>query len=138
MKKLVFLAIMMFSTTIFADNWDLVVETKDGYRIIANKDTYRFDKYDNDKYRAHVVMQIIGDNENSEPFITAIDVDDCVNNQAGALVNVFPDKSKKSYFWSVNGSKIYDAQGAWLCLVTIEMIRNVNEKKQKNKKYNYM
>jgi hypothetical protein len=138
MKKLAFFVLMMFSTVTFAENWELISETSDGYRIIADSDSYKFEKYEKDKFRAFAVMQIVGNGENSPPFITAIDVDDCIYKQSGPIVNVFPDNTKKGYFWSVKGDKIYDAQGSWLCLVTIQTLQDANAKAKKDKRFTYM
>ena len=134
MRKLL-LVLALFSTTAFADTWKMIVDSTDGTRLLVDTDTVKMDKYQrndgtNGMYVFAKMSMIINGNEGI--FVAFIDSDECLSKQAGGkLVNVYPDKSTNTYFWSMDGARMYDAEGQWLCGYLIGTLEVYQKNKQK-------
>lgn len=121
MRSLFFAVLLLVSPVSFAENWQLVEDSVSGDRVIVDVDSVTVDNYTKiDKttgVRILANMQIISSNpeKNSDVFVTIIDAEDCLQKNAGTIVNVFSPTEKIVYFWSAQGTLMYDAQGQWLC-----------------------
>ena len=137
MRKLL-LALVLISTTAVAANWKMITDGASGTRLLVDTDSVGIDKYQKENSngaRVYATMEMLnGDSE--FVFRSIIDADDCLTQHGGTLVNVYPDKSTTSYFWSMEGSKLYDAEGQWLCgylIGTLEVLQKNKEKEVKKK-----
>jgi len=135
MKSTLFAAaFFVIGTAQAAGNWQPIMDAKSGGRLIVDVDTVDFSIYDKNgkkALRATATMQMLADGEIHEPFSAIIDVDECIKNQRGVLLNVYQDGTVDKYFWHANGNKMYDAQAQWLCAVTIEADRDNKNKSGK-------
>ena len=139
MRKFLAVLLLLVTTLAVAGNWKLITDGASGTRLLVNTDSIRIDKYKKDNgtngARVYAVMEMINNGE-EVVFTSFIDSDDCLVQQGGALLVVFPDKSTQTYFWSMDGSKIYDAEGQWLCgylIGTLEVYQQNKEKESKKK-----
>jgi hypothetical protein len=127
------------ATAAAAENWQLVQDSENGSRLIADFDSVDVTNYiKNEKtkevgIRAHGVMEVLTPDGPTGAFTAIIDVDDCLKRQAGPIVNLFADGKTNTYFWSSRGDRLYDAQGQWLCAIVTIANATVEAKKSKEK-----
>ena len=137
MRKLL-LALALVSTTAVAANWKLIIDGSQGTRLLVDTDSVGIDKYQKENgpgARVYATMEMLNGND-EVVFRSIIDADDCLTQHGGTLVTIYPDKSTSSYFWSMEGSKLYDAEGQWLCgylIGTLEVLQKNKEKEDKKK-----
>lgn len=118
------LAVLLLTSTVAAaENWQMVQDSVNGTRLIADVDSINVTNYTKDPatktlgVRVHATMQSIGADNTVDGFISIIDVEECLAKQAGTLVNLYSDGSSKTFFWSARGNRMYDSQAQWLCAV---------------------
>ena len=132
LRKLVFLTALLASTTVNAENWQLIEDATNGIRLVVDVDSTRLTPYQKENGAKSVAvsaqMAYVGEKE-SLNFIAGIDGDECVYKGAGTIINIFPDRSENKYFWSAQGTKLYDAQGLWLCGYLIKYAEETEKKK---------
>ena len=118
MRKLLAVALLLASTVASAENWKLVTDGAEGTRLLVDTDSVRIDKYQKEKEvgaRIYATMEMINNGEEAV-FVAVIDADQCLGTQRGGLLlNVYDNKSISNFFWSMDGGKLYDAEGQWLC-----------------------
>ena len=135
-KLLILVATMLVTTAAQAETWKMIVDSDTGSRLVIDVDSIVIDGYTKpngqDGTRIHATMATITD-EGDIPFRSVIDADECLTQQGGRLVNVYADNSTNSYFWSMSGQKMYDAQGQWLCAY-LETTLEIYQKKQEKSK----
>lgn len=122
MKRLVLLVTLLITSNLaLAENWQLVEDSDEGARLIADVDSLKAELYQKDDKvrgtRISSIMRIVLTESITDSFIVAIDGNDCLAKQAGPVVNVLPSGKVNTYFWSIDGNRMYDAQGQWLCAV---------------------
>lgn len=116
LKHLVF-ALLLGSSPAYSANYQKVMDSTEKQRLVVDVDTVDFQSYihDNISYvRIYATMAYIGP-QVLPPFVVSIDVDDCLKEKTGILANYLQDGSYQLYYWKMNGKKMYDAQGQWLC-----------------------
>jgi hypothetical protein len=132
-KHLALVVMFAVSFSAHAENWFVVTDSKTGERLLADLESIKVDNYTTStggtSVRMSSTMTFVGEGD-SDPFTAIIDVKECFSRKRGILVNVYKDQSHKTYFWDENGSKMYDAQGQFLCGFAIGM----REEAQKSKK----
>lgn len=131
LRKLVFLTALLASTTASAENWQLIEDATNGIRLVVDVDSPMLTPYQNEKEAKSIAVSALMayiDNNESIQFVAGIDGDECVYKGAGTIINVFEDKTKNKYFWSTNGTKLYDAQGQWLCRYLINYAVELEKK----------
>lgn len=137
MRNLLLALTMVFSTVAYAENWTVVTDSNSGTRLLADLDSVRFESYERalneHSTRVYATMQYVN-GEISDPFIAVIDVVDCMTKQNGLLINQYIGGKTHSYFWDVNSTKLYDAQGAWLCGFSIAAAEEFKKSQAKDKK----
>lgn len=137
MRNLLIVLTVLFSSLVYAENWTVVTDGNSGTRLLADIDSVRFDSYERalneHSTRVYATMQYVN-GEISDPFIAVIDVVDCMTKQNGLLINKYSGGKTHSYFWDVNGTKLYDAQGAWLCGLSITVAEEFKKENSKSKK----
>lgn len=127
---------MIIPTLANAENWQIVDDTVSGSaRLIINIDTLTLDEYDNGKNRIYSYFRIVTPDETLPQFAAVIDVDDCLKRQSGIMYYVFEDGTKKQYFWSHNGNKLYDSAGKYLCGY---LVYSLFDKEKETNKGKYM
>lgn len=134
LRKLVFLTALLASTTVNAENWQLVDDGTNGVRLVVDVDNASVAPYrkDNGEVGLAVTAKMAYiDARDNVVFVSAIDGDDCVYKGAGTIVNVYADRSKNTYFWSTRGTKIYDAQGKWMCAFLHEFVEQADQQEKK-------
>ena len=115
----------------------MIIDSSNGTRLLVNTDTVRIDKYQKENgngARVYAVMEMINDGKEMV-FTSFIDSDDCLTQHGGTLLVLFSDKTTQPYFWSMDGGKLYDAQGQWLCgylIGTLEVYQKNKEKEKAN------
>ena len=139
MRKLLLVVTLLGSTVALAANWKLIIDGSQGTRLLVDTDSVGIDKYQKENgsgARVYATMEMLNGND-EVVFRSIIDADDCLSKQeGGTLVNIYSDRTTASYFWSMNGSKLYDAEGQWLCGYlqgTIEVYQKNKEKEDKKK-----
>lgn len=127
------------TTTANAENWQLLTDATNGVRMVVDVNSSKLTPYvkpDGAKSIAVSARMAYIDQTESLQFVAGIDGDECVYNGAGTIINIFPDQTKNNYFWSAQGTKLYDAQGSWLCNYLISFVEkqsNNPEVKQRSK-----
>jgi len=136
-RAIVTALLLLTATAVSAANWQLIQDSETGSRLIADLNSVDVTNYTkNEKtkelgIRAHGHMQIVEVNGSTGVFTAIIDVEDCIQRQAGPIVNLYSDGTSNTYFWSYNGERLYDAQGRWLCAIVL--IANEKVQKQRSK-----
>ena len=133
-KLLIAVGILAITTTANAENWQLLTDAENGTRLVVDTDSIMLTPYNDVKGEKSIAVSAkmaYIDSQESLQFISGIDGNECVYKGAGTIVNIFPDKTKNGYFWSLKGSKLFDAQGSWLCEYLVRYADQVD--KQKNK-----
>lgn len=135
MKRLITLLALLFSTSAFATNWQMIVDSSGGTRLLVEVDSVAIDSYTKaDKSngtRVYATMEFLSENE--IVFTAVIDAEDCLVREAGPLLNVYTDKASNIFFWSMKGGKMYDAQGQWLCGYLQGTLENYKKQNKQNK-----
>ena len=132
LRTVVLSLILLFTITAHAENWTVVTDSGDGVRLIADIDSVQLKEYNSGTKKStgiFVNMQYVN---TDFVFVSAIDVEECLLKQRGTLVNAYENGKSNSYFWTVDGNKMYDAQGQWMCGVVIGILNN-NKKSEKPK-----
>lgn len=109
----------------------MITDGIDSSRLLVDSESVVIEKYgtdsDNNNVRIHATMKLFVDQE-IVIMVAVIDGTECVMQQGGQLSNIISDDgSTLNYFWSMQGNRLYDAQGQWLCgyfLGTIEQYSN--------------
>ncbi len=118
LRKVLLVLALLLSTTAHAENWKMVTDSSDGARLVADADSVEIKEYNKGSEKAvgiFVNMQYVSSGEANTVFVTAIDVQECLIKKGGTLVNAFGSGKTTTYFWSLDGGKMYDAQGQWMC-----------------------
>lgn len=120
MKKYLLIIVAAFAlvaTPAHADSWIELAESVKQVKLVAKIESIEISKYDKDDnstgMRVSAIMKYVG-KDPIPPFISIIDVEECVLNSGGVIVVVFPDSSTQAYSWS-DGNTMIDAQGQFLC-----------------------
>jgi len=113
---------MLATNAVAEENWQAVSDSQDGTRLIVDINSITLDEYDTDKQRVYANMRYITPTEAHDPFITVIDAKECVTKQSGKMFNIYSNGDKQEFFWSVDGNKMYDNQGKFLCLVLFKAL----------------
>ena len=136
MKQLLVIVLLAVSTTVYATNWQMVTDSTDATRLLVDVDTVKFEKYTRaDKTvsaRVYAIMEFLSDSEIL--FTAVIDTEDCIVREAGPLVNIYADGTNSTFFWAMRGTKMYDAQGQWLCGYVKGVLKQTQKQKPKSKK----
>ncbi len=72
--------------------------------------------------------------EGSVPFTIVIDTDECLDKGNGILMSLYSDGVNVTDFWTMDGDKVYDAEGQFLCgwtIGTIQKLKKQNDAKPK-------
>jgi len=124
MKKTLvgFILSVLAITAVAEENWQAVADSQDGTRLIVDINSITLDEYDANKQRVYANMRYISSTEAYDAFITVIDAKECVTKQSGTMFNIYSNGDKQEFFWSVDGNKMYDNQGKFLCLVLFKAL----------------
>ena len=119
-----------------ATDWQLVTDSASGDRLIADADSVKIEKYaKNDKtesYRAIAKMSMIR-KSNETVVLVIIDALECTEKGSGVMVTkVVGTNETLTHFWSVDGPKMYDAQGVWLCSKVMDIVNKNQSTPKKN------
>ena len=145
-RAAVLVTALLVSAMATAENLQLVEDAANGTRLLVDTDSVKLTPYSrnstDDSIAISARMVYYGANNDVVEFITGIDAEDCLTKSGGTIVNIYPDKSQSSYFWSASGNKLYDAQGQWLCSVFLKTVdtpvkqpKIKSKSKQESKKY---
>lgn len=119
------LALLTFtSVSAYAENWQYITDSEDanypGRTLIDADSMIRiFNKdYKNDKsslFKARI--RVIGTNANPPDWdaTVVIDFDQCLKSKNGNMLFMPDGENHQKYFWDINGSRMYDYVGAWMC-----------------------
>ena len=136
-RSAVLISALILTATAHAADWKVVTDSTDGARLLADVDTMEIQEYNNgtaSKGTSILVrMQYIVNGVAGAVFSSAIDIEECLTKQQGTLVNSFGRGETNSYFWSVDGTRMYDAQGQWLCGSAIAILKYSKDKKKSPK-----
>lgn len=135
-KKLFVATILAIaSVSVNAQSWKMITDSTNGLRLVVDTDSIVIDKYmlgNAERYRIHGTMQYLGGNP-LPPFKAIIDTNDCLVRGGGPLVNLYENGEQSNYVWDTNGTKMFDAQGQFLCgwlQGVIEVERRKNEQQR--------
>ena len=136
MKKFLTL-LLLFTSSAMAADWQPIIDSEIGTRLMVNVDSVRIDKYyrgkDKNGARVYAVMSYTK-NSDTKAFASIIDAQECLEKNSGTLVNVYDDGSKGSFYWTMDGPLMYDAQGQWLCGFLNNVVQNLQDEYQQKKK----
>ena len=127
LRKVLLVSALLLATTAHAETWKMVTDSSDGVRLVADVDSIDIRGYNKGTEKAtgiFVVMRYVSTETNSAKFMAAIDVEECLVKKGGTLVNADGNGKVATYFWSLDGDKMYDAEGQWMCGYLIGIVKN--------------
>jgi hypothetical protein len=130
MLKVLVGALFVLSTSAAqAANWTRVVDSVNGVRLLIDKDSIKFSNYTKENgdvgHRVAGVVQFV--KEGSNPYTIVIDTDECLTNSNGVLISLYGDGINTTDFWTLDGDKVYDAEGQFLCGWTIGTLQKLKK-----------
>lgn len=130
MLKLLVSALFVLSTsTAQAASWTRVVDSVNGGRLLIDKESINFSNYTKENgdvgHRVAGVVQFV--KEGSLPYTIVIDTDECLDKGNGILLSLYGDGVNVIDFWTMDGDKVYDAEGQFLCGWTIGTIQKLQK-----------
>ena len=134
-KKLLAILLMSLSVNAYAENWTVIGDSNTGSRLLVDASTFNLDKTKSGKYNVYALMKIVN-TDKLPSFLAVIDGVQCLSNKSGNLVMVYEKQESIELYWSINGDKLYDMSGAWLCgKLNAEIYQNSTKKKEPEKLY---
>ena len=134
LRKVLLASALLLSTTAHAENWQMVTDSTDGSRLVADVDSVEIKGYNKGSVKAtgiFVNMQYVSSGETNPVFVTAIDVEECLIKKGGTLVNAYKSGTTSTYFWSLDGPKMYDSQGQWMCGYVMGLLKSGDKRVNK-------
>ena len=134
LRKVLLVLALLLSTTAHAENWKMVTDSSDGARLVADADSVEIKEYNKGSEKAvgiFVNMQYVSSGEANTVFVTAIDVEECLIKKGGTLVNAYKSGATSTYFWSLDGPKMYDSQGQWMCGYVMGLLKSGDKRVNK-------
>lgn len=122
-RSIIALSLAFVFSTAAAEDWREVAKSTNGIQLRADIDTITAIMAPN---TADVAVEGVMSYEGKEilpPFKARIDAKQCFERQKGDLINTFGDGIVQKSTWAADGRKMTDAQGAFLCAFTIEVLR---------------
>jgi len=135
MKSIVFIALLMTTFSVTAENWQPVADSSSGQRLIVDIDAIDIDEYEKNQHRIFSKFTFVTVDGMLPPFAAVIDTNDCLVNQAGIMYYVFETGVKQTYFWSMKGDKMYDSVGQFLCNYLVLVLEEHEKQKTSTKKF---
>ena len=129
MKLYFLISMLLVSNIAFAENWQFLEDTE-AARLIVDVDTVDIDSYGKNKFRVWGEFRLLGAKINLPKFISVIDGDECVAKNAGTIFFIIDEDNISENFWSLNGNKLHDSIGVFLCSTLQQTIA-----KEDNKSY---
>ena len=120
MRKLL-VALLLFTTTLaVAENWQMIIDSTDDSRLLVDTESITLEGYvtesGDNSVRVYATMKIFTNEQEVIPMIAVIDGTECVKQQGGQLEAIIDQEGNGlTYFWSMDGGKLYDSQGQFLC-----------------------
>lgn len=115
MKKVIaLLALSLASLSVMAQGWVLVDETKDGQRLLVKKGSITTGVNKNSSPWVGGDFAITNNGEIAAQFYMVTLVQTCVDG-GGELIAGVDENTRRKYWWSQNGDKMYDTAGRLLC-----------------------
>lgn len=134
LKYILAAALVVASVPAHSQSWLRIADSSDGIRLSVDVSTLKVDTYPKQNavgWRVSATMLYSGE-RTLPPFIAVIDADDCMQRGGGVLVNILSDADTTTYVWDSNGTKMYDAQGQFLCGWLLKKIEMNRQEKQQN------
>lgn len=133
-RGLIAVALAGLCLNAYAAKWELVTDSAGGSRLIADADSFKIEKYNktatDESYRALAKMSMIQNNTETVVLVI-IDALECANTGSGLMVTkVVETNETLTHFWTVDGPKMYDAQGVWLCGKVLQVIKQPKTQKK--------
>lgn len=102
-----------------AENWTMVQESDNGSRLLVDIDSYRNNtKGDDGTIFVAAMFRFFSNGEAGSPFLYITEADSC-KRMNGTLYSRKWENGKwvttDKFWWSKNGSKMYDSAGELLC-----------------------
>lgn len=131
MKKLIASVLLAISLSANAETWAPLVESLQGDKLIVDYESVVLTEYFKDTRTKSWYMQanmyLV---ESNTSIVAKIDAKECVTKDSGTIV-LSHDGTTYSKFWNSRGNKMYDAQGAFLCLVTKRLLQRQEKQVEK-------
>lgn len=115
------LAMVMFTSVAQAENWQFVTDSEDvnypGRTLIDADSMMRIMMKGTHESMLKGRIRVVGTNANPPDWeaTVIIDFDQCLKSKNGNMLFT-PDSEKSTkYFWDINGNKMYDYVGAYMC-----------------------
>ena len=127
MKKTIIAVVAALALTAIAhaENWIMVMESKDGPRLLVDVDSFGGKQWpdltDASKSNVWLFAKFMYYNNESgagEPFVFTTKFDTCKTGNGELVYQAWDGKNfanKGRYWWSADGQKMYDAGGLALC-----------------------
>lgn len=135
MRKLL-AVLLMLPAMATAGTWKLIIDSTTNTRLLVDVDSVKIENYkkgDTTGVSIGATMSLVS-NQDETVFVSIIDAEGCISKQqGGALINIYADKSTNQYFWSIDGDKMYDAQGQWLCGYLLGAINTYQKQQSKRR-----
>lgn len=135
MKKLLVVLGILTSFSANAEQWRMLQDSADGQRLLVDLHSVNMSEYKKEdgqtsiRIAARMIFAEVG-----APFISALDVKECIANNSGVIVMI-SGKETQARFWDARGSKMYDAQGVWLCEAAKYMLENKTSETPKSQAF---
>lgn len=122
-KRILVIYLASLCSIATAEDWREVAKSTTGVQLMADIDTITaLVSPSSQDVTIEGTMTYTG-KESVPPFKARIDARQCFEHQKGDLINIFVDGKELKNKWSVDGRKMTDAQGQFLCAFTIEVLR---------------
>lgn len=137
MRKLL-VALLLFSTATFAENWQMIIDSADDSRLLVDTESIVIEGYvtnsGDNSARIFATMKIFTEDQEELPMIAVIDGTECVKQQGGKLIAIIDQEGNGlTYFWSMKGGKMYDSQGQFLCGYFLGTLEQYSEDRNQDK-----
>ena len=117
-NRVVMVLALLVCGNVVAETWMPVADAATGERLVVSVDTINIEKYTKSSgeegLQISAVMRYIN-KEPLPPFLSVIDVGECLENNKGQIVVALPDHTTHTYFWSETDTTMVGAQGQFLC-----------------------
>ena len=139
MKKLASLVFSLAMTlpAHAGENWVSVLDSTDGARLLVDSDSFNPAKSDDEKIIIGAMFKFVSEGEPGPVFVYITEASSCNQNGGPLLYRAWENNAwvtKKKFWWSVNGSKMFDGAGRVLCDILNVRIKESSSKKTPDQK----
>jgi len=131
MKKYICAALIAVSSAVSAaEDWQLLSDGGNA-RLLVDTSSFRVDNSNADGPAIAAKFRYFNDGQMLTPFVFATFAETCVSKAGIIYSRNFKDGAwvtTNTYFWSADGSRMYDEAGKFLCLLLEKLVQKSSSK----------